>query len=134
MDQVSELIYLKSVKRKGKFLYNFCHTLYEGKLARSTSDKRETFYEALTALDSMYSMYETLKTGMRKHSYSEQIIFAEKWNTYISCIEALTAYQTNDDRLFDGVTLDETAARQTARDIFREFNQQAEVKRTNFLN
>lgn len=65
MDQVSELIYLKSVKRKAKFLYNFCHSFYESKVSRSTTDKRKVIYEALSALDGMYSMYETLKIGMR---------------------------------------------------------------------
>ena len=134
MDQISELDYLKSVKRKARFLYNFYYTYIEDKLARCTSEKRKIFHEASAALEIMHGMYETLKTGMRKRSYIEQIEFAEKWNTYIVCIEAIIAYEINDECILDEVTMDNSNAKLTARNIYREFSRQVEAKRTGYLN
>lgn len=133
MDQASQLIYLKSVKRKTRFLYNFCHNFYEGELARSTNEKKRILYEAISALDNMHQMYETLKIRMKKQPYKEQIDFVEKWNRYITCIEALLAHKINDDRLLSDVTMDKETAMYNARRIFFTFTKQLELAKKSKL-
>jgi hypothetical protein len=72
----------------------------------------------------MCGIYERLKTGMRKESLVEQIKFATKWSTYISCIDTMTAYKTKDKYLLKGITLDELYATKTAPRLYLDYSKQ----------
>lgn len=124
MNEVEQLETLKAIKRKAKFLHSCCRTLYENRIKTSLSEDRKVFYEAISALDAMSGMYERLKTGMRKEPVVEQIKFATKWSTYISCIEAMTAYKTEDKYLLKGITLDELYATKTAPKLYLDYSRQ----------
>lgn len=124
MEELTRLKTLKSIKRKAHFLYNFCHAVYENKIRTSLPEDRMVFYEAISALDAMSRMYETLKTGMRKESLFEQIKFATKWSNYISCIDAMTAYKSKDKYLLKGISLEESLAKQMSLDLWISFSNQ----------
>ncbi len=124
MNQVDSLEKLKSIKRKAKASYNCLRAIYNDKLSASSNYEKKVFYEAISALDAMYRMYEMLKTGMRKEPIDEHINFASYWDTYISGIEAMTAYKTKDRYLLNGVTIDEVHAKQTALNLYRNFSNQ----------
>lgn len=124
MEEVTRLKTLKTIKRKANFLYTFCRTVYENKIRTSLPENRKVFYEAISALDAMHRMYEILKTSMIKEPFIEQIKFATKWSTYISCIDAMTAYKTKDKYLLRGITLEESFARQTSLELWLSFNKQ----------
>ncbi len=67
---------------------------------------------------------------MRSLGFIEQIKFIEKLDTYISCIESLTAHRTKDKYLLNYLTIvDETHARQTATVIWRDFQNLIAQKR-----
>lgn len=124
MNEVELLETLKAIKRKAKFLYNCCRTLYENRIKTSLPEDKKVFYEAISALDAMHGIYERLKTGMRKESLAEQIKFATKWSTYISCIDAMAAYKTKDKYLLKGITLDEPYAIKMAPRLYLDYSKQ----------
>lgn len=131
MDQVTALEQLKSIKRRARLLYECSRVLYSDRLSNTSTDNRRVFYDAITALDTMYRMYEALKTGMRKQSINDQIKFAEKWDTYVSCIDTLTAYRSQDKYLLSYLLLtDEAIAKQRALEIWRDFNKQFNQKKS----
>ncbi len=124
MNEVELLETLKAIKREAKFLYSNCRTLYEQRIRTSLPGDRKIFQEAISALDGMYEMYERLKAGMREESLAEQIKFATKWSTYLSCIEAMTAYKTKDKYLLKGITLDESYAVKMAPRLYLDYGRQ----------
>lgn len=124
MNEAEQLEKLKSIKRRAKFLDRCCRTLYEDRIKASSSVNKKVFYEAISALDAMHGIYERLKTGMRKEPFTEQIKFAMKWSTYVSCIDTITAYKTLDKYLLRGITLDEPYAREMAPRLYRDYRQQ----------
>ncbi len=128
MNQVDDLEKLKSIKRKAKFLNSCCLSLFENRIKTSLPEDRKIFREAISALDAMHGMYERLKTGMRKELLVEQIKFATKWSTYISCIDAMTAYKTNDKYLLKGITLDESYAIKMAPRLYLDYSRQFQPK------
>ncbi|HUD44910.1 MAG TPA: hypothetical protein VMR41_05175, partial [Patescibacteria group bacterium] len=113
---------LKSIKRHAKASYSCLRSIYLDKLTTSSHDGKKVLYEAISALDAMHQMYETLKNGMRQKSIADQIGFVEKWNTYVSCVEALTAYRTNDKYLLNGIKIDKLTAEQNARKIWYDYS------------
>lgn len=124
MNEIEQLEKLKAIKRKARFLYSSCRVVYENKIKISSSEDKKTFQEAISALDDMYGTYERLKTSMRKEPIVEQIKFATKWSTYISCIDAMTAYKTQDKFLLKGMTLDEPYATKTAPRLYLDYSKQ----------
>ncbi len=124
MNEIEQLETLKAIKRKAKFLYNCYSALYENKIKISSPGDRKIFQEAISALDDMCGMYERLKTGMRKEPPAEQIKFAAKWSTYISCIDTMTAYKTKDKYLLKGTILDESYATKMAPKLYLDYSKQ----------
>ena len=121
-DQVSQLEKLKFIKRKARALYGYCRNLYISKLKICSRENGKIFQEAINALDAMCLRYEALKGKMRKKSLTDQIKFAEDWSAYVSCIEALVGYKTNDKYLLDGISLKKSFAERKAVEIWKEFN------------
>ena len=124
MNQVTELETLKAVKRGARALYGCCRRVYADRLGSAGREEKRVFYEAIGALDAMSGMYEALKMGMRRRSMSEQIVFAAKWDKYISCIDVLTAHRTQDRYLLNTITQDEPDAAQIARTIYLDYTTQ----------
>lgn len=121
MQQDWELENLKAVKRKARFHYNFLRSVYVDKYKNETFPLRKIYYDAINTLDSMENLYQSLKTGMRKKSVSEQIEFAEKWGEFISCIESITAQKTNDKYLTRYIYMDMELANKEAISLWANY-------------
>lgn len=132
MDQVENLEKLKSIKRKARASYNCLRAIYTNRLTTSLREERKVFSDAIDALDAMFILYEQLKTDMRSESLAGQIKFAEKWDMYISCIETITAYKTEDKYLLRGVTLKETYAKEMASRLWLDYSKQLQQNKQRF--
>lgn len=122
-DQAKALEDLKTIKRRARITYHSCRSLYETKLRTATLEDRRILYDAISALDAMHGMYSQLKTRMRKYSYEEQIVFAKKWDEYVSCIDTLTAYKTQDKYLLRYIQIEsESHAQRLAAENWRDYS------------
>ncbi len=128
MNQTKELEELKSIKRKARFSYHFFRNIYNNKSINLPNEERKIYLGAISALDEMSSLYQALKTGMRKNSISDQIKFARKWENYIYCIEAITAYKTKNKYLHSAIKLDEVSARYYALKHWANYKKQFQQK------
>lgn len=124
MHQTQELENLKAVKRKAKFHYNFLRSVYVDKYKNETFPLRKIYYDAINTLDSMENLYQSLKTGMRKRSVSEQIQFVEKWEEFIFCIELITAQKTNDKYLTKYTNMDMELVNKEAISLYKDYKTQ----------
>ncbi len=128
MNQTKELEELKSIKRKARFHYNFIRSVYVDNYKNETFPLRKIYYEAINSLDSMENLYQSLKTGMRKRSLSEQIQFVEKWEEFIFCIESITAQKTNDKYLTRYINMDMELANKEAISLWMDYKKQFHQK------
>ncbi len=112
---------LKTIKRRCKATHSCLNVVYHNMLHNSSTEKQEILREAITALEQMFSLYESLKLRMRREDIREQIDFVQKWEKYLFCIDAITAHRTKDKHLLDGIGLEESFAKETALKLLKDY-------------